>query len=253
MRRQIARSWLVLTAVVAVLATFACGGSNTPVGPTAGESSGSSAGGSGGDNSGGGNSGGSGSTSGGSGHLTIGITDSPFSNAKAVLITFDGISVHRSGQSWETVDFANGATERTCDLKRLQGPTDVLGSDLLPAGHYTQIRLHVKSATIHFDNESTSATACAPSITVPGTQFANVRVASGEVKLNRQFTLDAGGSVMMVLDFDGDKSIRQQGGGSSGNGNGNGNGNSNGGGTSAPEDGRYSLQPVVSIVSVTAQ
>ena len=58
----------------------------------------------------------------------------------------------------------------------------------------------------------------------------------------------------MVLDFDGDKSIRQQKGGGNGNGNGNGNGgNGSGGGTSAPENGSYSLQPVVAIVSVTAQ
>ena len=84
-----------------------------------------------GSGSGGGNSGGSGSTNGGSGHLMIELTDSPFSDAKAVLITFDSISVHRSGQGWETVDFANGATERTCDLKKLQGPTDVLGSGIV--------------------------------------------------------------------------------------------------------------------------
>jgi hypothetical protein len=253
MRLHIARSWILLTVIVATLSTVGCGDSTTPSGPTSTQSSGSDGGG-----SGGGNSGGSGSTNGGSGHLMVKLTDSPFSDAKAVLVTFDGISVHRSGQGWETVDFANGATERTCDLKKLQGPTDVLGSALLPAGHYTQIRLQVKSATIHFDNASTSATACAPSITVPGTRFANVKVPSGEVKLNREFTLDAGGTVTMVLDFDGDKSIRQQGGGGNGNGNGgngNGNGNGNGssGGASAPENGSYSLQPVVAIVSVTVQ
>jgi uncharacterized protein DUF4382 len=252
MRLHIPRSWVLLIAIAIALGTFGCGGSNTPVGPTSSESSGSGGSGSSG------NSVGSGSTNGGSGHLMIGITDSPFSDAKAVLITFDGISVHTSGQGWQTIGFANGATERTCDLKKLQGPTDVLGSTSLPAGHYTQIRLQVRSATIHFDNASNSATACAPSITVPGTRFANVRVPSGEVILNREFTIDAGGTVTMVLDFDGDKSIRQQGGGGNGNGNGNGgngngNGNGNGGGTSAPEDGSYSLQPVVSIVSVTAQ
>ena len=36
-------------------------------------------------------------------------------------------------------------------------------------------------------------------------------VPSGEVKLNREFTLAAGGSVNILLDFDGDKSIHQQG------------------------------------------
>lgn len=239
---RIMRSSMAMAAIMASVGAFACGGrSDNPVGPSQGESSGS---------------GGSGSGAGtsGSGQLTVKITDSPFADAKAVLITFDSISVHHSDAGWETVRFANGRTERTCDLKKLDGPTDVLGSEALPAGHYTQIRLNVTKATIHFDNASSSPTACAPSITVPGTRFAEVRVPSGEVKLNRQFTLDAGAIVTMVLDFDGDKSIRQQGGGGNGNGNGNnGNGNGNAGATSAPENGSYSLQPVVSIVSVSGQ
>lgn len=240
MRSYIPRSWILVTGLAVMLGVVGCGGSTTPVGPTSSDSSGS--GGSGDSGSAGG-----GASGGGTGHLVIGVTDSPFSDAKAVLVTFDGISIHTAGQGWQTVAFAGGATERTCDLKKLQGPTDVLGSGSLPAGHYTQIRLHVSSATIHFDNASASAAACAPSITVPGTRFTQVRVPSGEVILNREFTLNAGGTMTMVLDFDGDKSIRQQGGGNGSNGNGNG----NGGGTSAPEDGRYSLQPVVSIVSVT--
>lgn len=233
---RITRSWTAIAALAIVAGAFGCGDSNNPAGPTSGGSA--NTGGSGGS----GGSGGGNAT--GTGRLTVRITDSPFSEAMAVLVTFDGISAHRAEAGWEDIAFANGETERTCDLKKLEGPSDVLGSDALPAGHYTQIRLRVKSATIHFDNESASATPCAPSITVPGTQFTSVRVPSGEVKLNRQFTLDPGGVVQMVLDFDGDKSIRRQGGG------GNGNGPNSGG---APEDGRYSLQPVVSIVSVTAQ
>lgn len=216
---------------VVTTGTFACADSTSPVGPSGG--SGAS------DGSG---SGGGGTVT-GSGQLTIGITDTPFEDATAVLITFDKISVHRTGGGWVDLDFANGATERTCDLKKLEGPTDVLGSEMLPAGHYTQIRLNVKEATIHFDNESTSVTACAPSITVAGTQFTQVQVPSGEVTLNRQFTLEPDAVVNMLLDFDGDKSIREQGGG----------GRGNGGGTSTPEDGRYSLQPVVSVISVSAQ
>ena len=227
-----ARSWMAIAVLVVASGTFGCADSNSPAGPSDGPAA-----------SGGSGSGGGGTTS-GSGRLTVGITDTPFADATAVLITFDNISVHRSGAGWEDVEFANGETERTCDLKKLEGPTDVLGSEMLPAGHYPQIRLNVKKATLHFDNESTSTTACAPSITVLGTQFTEVQVSSGEVKLNRQFTLDPGAVVNMLLDFDGDKSIRQQGGGGRGNG---------GGGTSAPEDGNYSLQPVVSIISVSAQ
>lgn len=91
---------------------------------------------------------------GGTGTLTLRITDSPFSEARAVLVTFNEVSVHRSGAGWETLPFFGGAGQRTCDLKKLQGPTDLLGVGTLPSGHYTQIRLHVVSASIHFDNAS---------------------------------------------------------------------------------------------------
>jgi hypothetical protein len=226
-----ARSWMAVAVFVAGAAAFGCADSNSPVGPSTGGSGDSGSG-----------SGGGGTVASGSGRLTIELTDTPFADATAVLITFDNISVHRSGGTWEDIDFGNGETERTCDLKKLEGPIDVLGSAMLPAGHYTQIRLNVKSATIHFDNPSASLTACAPSITVPGTQFTTVQVPSGEVKLNREFTLAADAVVNMLLDFDGDQSIRQQGGGRGG-----------GAGVSAPEEGRYSLQPVVSILSVSSQ
>lgn len=222
------RFWVAIAVFAVGAGTFGCADSSTPAGPSTGGTGGTTAGG--------------GTVAGGSGRLTIGITDTPFEDATAVLVTFDNISVHRAGGGWEDLDFANGETERTCDLKKLEGPTDVLGSEILPAGHYTQIRLNVKAATIHFDNESTSLTACAPAITVPGTQFTTVQVPSGQVILNRQFTLEPDAVVNMLLDFDGDKSIRQQGGGGRGNA-----------GSSAPEDGRYSLQPVISILSVSAQ
>ncbi len=222
------RFWMAMAVFVVTTGTFACSDSKNPVGPS--------------DGSGGSGSGGGGTVA-GSGQLTIGITDTPFEDAKAVLVTFDHISVHRAGGGWEDLDFANGATQRTCDLKLLEGPTDLLGSEMLAAGHYTQIRLNVKAVTIHFDNASTSLTACAPSMTVAGTQFTQVQVPSGQVTLNRQFTLEPGAVVNILLDFDGDKSIREQGGSARGNG----------GGANAPEDGRYSLQPVVSVVSVSAQ
>jgi len=72
---------------------------------------------------------------------------------------------------------------------------------------------HTRTATIHFDNASTVATACAPSITVPGRRFANVKVPSGEVKLNGTFTLTAGTATTLLLDFDGESSIEKTGNG----------------------------------------
>jgi hypothetical protein len=122
----------------------------------------------------------------------------------------------------------------------------------LPAGHYQQIRLTVESAAIYFQSAAPGA-ACAAIIAAPGGEWAPVEVASGTLKLNRQFTLTSGGATTIVLDFDGDKSIKQVGGGSSGgNGGGNGNGRGNGNGSSSgnASGSRYVMTPVIGVVSV---
>jgi len=183
-----------------------------------------------GTSSGGSSGGGSGS---GTGTLTIRLTDSPFSEAQALLVTFTDVSVHRADPGeWRTVSTA----PRTCDLKKLNGPVDVLGVAALPAGKYTQIRLNVSTAAIYFDAPSTGP-ACAPSLTPPGGDFEPVTIPSGEIKLNNEFTL-AGTGTTITLDFDGDQSVRQTGGG---------NGRGNSGGTSSR---RYMMSPVIRVVSV---
>jgi hypothetical protein len=83
----------------------------------------------------------------------------------------------------------------------------------LTAGHYTQIRLTVASATIYFDNPSGAPSACATTIAAPAGRSANLDIPSGEVKLNRGFDLAADATTTIVLDFDGDKSIRETGNG----------------------------------------
>ena len=51
--------------------------------------------------------------------LTVMLTDTPFADATAVLVTFSDVSAHRSGGS-SPLTFAGGASSRTCDLKRLK-------------------------------------------------------------------------------------------------------------------------------------
>jgi hypothetical protein len=121
-------------------------------------------------------------------------------------------------------------------LKKLQTAQDILGVGSLAAGHYTQLRLVVSSAALYFDNAS-SGGACAPAIAAPAGAAASVEVPSGELKLNREFELASGGKTTILLDFDGDKSVKLTGGGG-GNGQGRGNG------------GRYIMTPVIGIVSV---
>lgn len=161
----------------------------------------------------------------GSGNLTVRITDSPFSDAKAVLITFSEVSASRDDQGFETLAFTGGATSRTCDLKKLMAAQDVLGTGALAAGHYGQLRLNVSSATLYFDSASVGP-ACAPSIAAPGGANAPLVIPSGVVKLNHEFDLTTSTATTITLDFDGDQSIHQTG------------------------NGRYLMNPVIRVVSV---
>lgn len=179
MRRCAYRTTVSYAALVVALSIIAgCGGGST-TGPTAGT-------------------------------LTIRLTDSPFSDALAVLVTFSEVSAHLSGGDFITLPFAPPASSRTCDLKKLQGTSDVLGTGPLPSGHYTQIRLVVASATIYFTSVS-GPTPCASGFTPPPGGTA-ITIPSGEVKLNREF--DAPPVTTITLDFDGDRSIKQTGSGS---------------------------------------
>lgn len=229
------------TAAALLLAggAFACGGSGSPTAPgssdAAAAASPASAGGSGGSPSG----------SPAMSSLRINLTDSPFSEAKALLVTFSEVSVHRAdGDAWQTIPFTTGGS-RTCDLKKLEGPVDVLGVGSLLAGKYTQVRLTVSSANLYFDTASSGA-ACAPTITAPAGASAPVEIPSGVVKLNHEFTVAATGSTML-LDFDGDRSVKQTGSGNGGGSNGNGNGR---GGSNTSSNTKYMMTPVIRVVSV---
>lgn len=162
------------------------------------------------------------------GRLLVKITDSPFSDAHAALVTFSGVSVHRSGGGWVQVLFAGGVATRTCDLKQLEGPTDVLGVGLLPAGRYTQVRLKMTGAALYFANQAEIGP-CATEIPPPPGLSAPVKIPSGTVILNRTFTVPEAGALTMVLDFDGDRSIRR---------------------TGPKNQPRYIMRPVIRVASV---
>ena len=157
--------------------------------------------------------------------LNVMLKDSPFSDAKALLVTFSDVSAHASGGDFKTLPFTGGAATRTCDLKKLTTAQDILGTGTLAVGHYTQIRVVVSSAVLYFDNASAGA-ACAPSIPVPSGRSADINIPSGEVKLNREFDVTSSGARSVLIDFDGDQSIKLQG------------------------NGTYSMTPVIAIVSV---
>ena len=207
------RALLSTAAAALVIGAFACSSGDTSVMPSSSSTS-------------------SGGTSSSTGTLAIRLTDSPFSDAKALLVTFSEVSVHSADTGdWKTLPFASGSS-RSCDLKKLNGATDVLGVGSLAVGKYTQVRLNITSAAIYFDAPSAGGP-CAPTIAAPAGASAPVDIPSGEVKLNNEFTV-AGSGTTMVLDFDGDQSVRQ-----TGSANGNGNGST-----------KYMMVPVIRVVSV---
>ena len=76
------------------------------------------------------------------------------------------------------------------------------------------IRLVVSQASLYFDNAlPADATPCAAAVTPPAGRSAPLTIPSGEVKLNREFTVSEGGATTMLLDFDGERSIHEQGNG----------------------------------------
>ena len=163
--------------------------------------------------------------SGAGGMVNVMLRDSPFSDARAVLVTFSDVSVHMTGGDFVRVPFAGGATTRTCDLKKLSGATDILGTGALTPGHYTQIRLTVTKAVLYFSNPA-AGLACATLVPTPAGDSADVRIPSGELKLNQEFDLSSTTATTIVLDFDGDQSIRALG------------------------NGNYMMSPVITVVSV---
>ena len=163
----------------------------------------------------------------GNGRLSLMIKDSPYSDAKALLVTFSEVTAHREGEGGFTkIPFGDtAATSRTCDLKKLVDAQDVLGIGTLPEAHYTMVRLVVSSAALYFDNPTTGA-ACGTLITPPAGRSANLEIPSGEVKLNRSFDVVPTGATTMLIDFDGDKSVTETG------------------------NGRFRMTPVIGVVSV---
>ena len=162
----------------------------------------------------------------GMGTLNLRLTDSPFSDAKAVLVTFSSVRAHRTDSDWTTVPFADVAASRTCDLKKLQGPSDLLGTGPLPAGQLhagSPGRAERDALLRQRVGAGRRAHRRCPS---PAGANAPLEIPSGEVKLNRGFELKEGAAMNMLLDFDGDKSIHQTG------------------------NGRYMMSPVIAVVSV---
>jgi hypothetical protein len=131
------------------------------------------------------------------GTLMLKITDAPGDlNITEALVTISYVEVHiaaglnNSSAEWVTV--INESQQ--FDLILLENLTDVLGSQQLEAGIYTQIRLHVDEALVTIDN----------------VQY-DLEIPSKTVKLVHQFIIEPDDTTTLILDFDVKKSVHKTG------------------------------------------
>jgi hypothetical protein len=121
--------------------------------------------------------------------LRLYLTDAPAAVYDSVNITFSEVSAHLDS-SWIIL---SDSLMRINLLDFMNGKTVILGSNDVPAGHYTQIRLKIQDAYVVVDG-----------------QQHNMDVPSGStsgLKFGPEFTLQEGLTYEMVVDFDVNRSI----------------------------------------------
>ena len=122
------------------------------------------------------------------GTLKISLTDAP-ADFEEVNITFSDIRV-RIGNEWITV---RGEPIIANLLEWNNGKSIVLGTADVPAGNYTQIRLIIEDAEVKVDG-----------------QIHKLFVPSGAktgLKLGYEFTVNAGFTSELIIDFDATRSV----------------------------------------------
>jgi hypothetical protein len=161
---------------------------------------------------------GGGGDSGGTGALSLHITDAPVDDAQAVVVQFHGIELNgpggtttlhycRDAASGQTVVSPSACVQSAplqLDLLTLNSGTSavLLNAYTLPAGHYSWIRLLV-------DADPRVAGDSYIVLKNASNQY-ELEIPSGDqsgLKLNRGFTVPAGGHASFTIDFDLRKSV----------------------------------------------
>lgn len=126
------------------------------------------------------------------GKLNVYLTDAPGDYGE-VNITFSNLSAHIDSE-WVNVQI-EPVTVNLLDFNNAK--LFLLGSSDLRAGHYTQIRFSIESAEV----------------VVKGKSYL-LNVPSEKLKLGPQFTINEGSTYELVLDFDVNRSVVENGNGS---------------------------------------
>jgi Domain of unknown function (DUF4382) len=130
----------------------------------------------------------------GSGRLAVALTDAPAPAVKEIVVTIDKVTAHSEQEGWVTVASGVG----TLDLLQLKDKSVALGFANLPAGKVTQVRLYLAAEG---DRYVTLQDGSRQELTVPS------GLQSG-IKVNGPFTLSSCETTSVLLDFDGEKSLK---------------------------------------------
>ena len=168
--------------------------------------------------------GGSSTDAGGVGTLRVALTDSPACGYDAVNVTIEKIRVHQSASATDTdagwTDLAVTPSRRIDLLTLTNGVLEELGQTLLPAGHYTQMRLLLAG--------NGGSGAPANSVVPTGGDEVALTTPSAQqtgLKFNVDITVGANQIADVVLDFDACKSVVRRG-----------------------SSGQYNLMPVIAVI-----
>jgi len=149
----------------------------------------------------------------GPGYIKVSMIDAP-GDFDEVNVEVIRVEVHRGDEGttedsgWHTIDIDTTYVDL---LTLTDGNSAVLADSTLPSGYYTQIRLILGDGnTVVVDGQSHD-------LEVPSS-------ANTGLKLNHPFTLDAGATYEVTLDFDADQSVHMTG------------------------NGRYMMKPVIRIM-----
>src|SRR5262245_35905391 len=140
--------------------------------------------------------GGGGSAPGETGQLKLSITDAPLDDATNVVVQFHAVAFKREGAPPERIETLTPSPRQLDLMQYQQGRTAVLLDNIeLPAGRYEWLRLIVDNEPNVRDSYVVLTTGAECELIIPSG-------AESGLKLNRGFTLAAGGSVALTIDFD---------------------------------------------------
>ena len=137
------------------------------------------------------------------GSVNVHLTDAPSCGYDHVYISVDHIEISSNGNSWTTIPVSSSVAQPIDLLNLTNGVLVTLGQETIPAGTYQQVRLVLKAngGSPPFANSLVLTGSTTPiALTTPSAQQSGYKILG-------PFTIQAGSTSDLVLDFNACKSI----------------------------------------------